>query len=55
MKNNEPTWNEGKDFPKPDPLNPKTYSCPKCGMEMRQIMYYVCPQKDCPCFSKVSY
>jgi len=31
--------------------NPKVGNCPKCGLELRQIMCYSCGNPDCPVFA----
>ena len=28
--------------------NPVQGRCPQCGIEIRQMMHYACPQIDCP-------
>ena len=33
--------------------NPTVAKCGKCGLELKQVMWYVCPHFDCPCFSRV--
>ncbi len=40
-------------LPQPEP-NPVMGNCPKCGLELRQMMLYCCPRNDCPCFMKVT-
>lgn len=32
--------------------NPTVAICGVCGIEMKQIMGYVCPRNDCPCFTR---
>lgn len=35
----------------PDP-NPEVGKCGKCGLVLRQQMWYSCPHDNCPCFPK---
>lgn len=32
--------------------NPTVAVCGVCGIELKQVMGYVCGRDDCPCFSK---
>lgn len=43
-----------KDSPWLKPLTTENTSCPKCGLDMRGPMGYVCNRQDCP-FPTVTY
>lgn len=34
--------------------NPTVAICGACGIELKQVMGYVCPRNDCPCFTKIT-
>lgn len=36
----EPNW--------PIDIDPTISVCGKCGLELKRVMQYVCPQSDCP-------
>lgn len=36
-------------YPRPDTTgNPVVGTCPKCGLELRRVMWYYCSQGNCP-------
>lgn len=39
----------------PKEENPVIGKCPKCGLDIRQMMLYACPSSDCPVFTQVSF
>jgi hypothetical protein len=41
--------------PQTDPNNPIIAICGKCGLELKKIMHYVCPDLNCPCFKKATF
>jgi hypothetical protein len=45
--------------PNPNPIfpyapNPAIAVCSECGLELKQIMGYVCNHPNCPCFPRIT-
>ena len=40
--------------PRPIEINPTVAICGKCGLELKQVMGYVCSDSNCPVFPRTS-
>ena len=43
------------DQPNPGMPNPPVAMCGECGLEIRQVMHYVCGNPRCPVFTRVTF